>query len=454
MSDTLRSLAYERQAQQNDPQPAIEHNGYDEMLEKVRKHISEEHAEELAAALSDSQSSQTLHQQITDFVARKHLYLPGLSLDELANRIYGDMAGFGFLDRYIHDPEIEEVNGNAWNDIEVVTADGMRKLDERFADPRRAVDTIRKMARLGGLILDNTSPVVDSYLTRGVRISAMIPPLVDSDVGAVFSLRRQRLAKVDREQLLRWQTASPEMLDFLALCVNYGVSVGFAGKTSSGKTTNISWLLGEICNDKRIFSIEETRELDLVQTDETGKVQNRIIQMCTRQSGVEGADVDFTKALRHALRFHPDVIVPAEMRGKEAMVAQEAARTGHTVVTSLHANSAEKAYGRILTMCQMAETPIPSHILLGLIVEAFPIMVFCKQLPDSSRRMQEIVEATGSWEGKVEVNTIFRWTGTAYEMVGGISTELADTLLENDAPVERLEKLLAAPKPTAGRRQR
>ena len=230
--------------------------------------------------------------------------------------------------------------------------------------------------------------------------------------------------------------------------------MGFAGKTSSGKTTNISWLLGEICNDKRIFSIEETRELDLVQTDETGKVQNRIIQMCTRQSGVEGADVDFTKALRHALRFHPDVIVPAEMRGKEAMVAQEAARTGHTVVTSLHANSAEKAYGRILTMCQMAETPIPSHILLGLIVEAFPIMVFCKQLPDSSRRMQEIVEATGSWEGKVEVNTIFRWTGTAYEMVGGISTELADTLLENDAPVERLEKLLAAPKPTAGRRQR
>jgi pilus assembly protein CpaF len=85
------------------------------------------------------------------------------------------------------------------------------------------------------------------------------------------------MAKVSKEQLLEWGTATNEMLDFLALCVNYGASVALAGRTSSGKTTDISWLLGTLGNNKRIFTIEETRELDLVRTDENGKVLNRVI---------------------------------------------------------------------------------------------------------------------------------------------------------------------------------
>ena len=67
------------------------------------------------------------------------------------------------------------------------------------------------------------------------------------------------------------------------------------------------------------------------------------------------------------------------MRGAEAMIAQEAARIGHTVITSLHANSARMAYKRILSMCQMSDTKISTQILVSMIVEAFPIMVFKEQ---------------------------------------------------------------------------
>lgn len=279
----------------------------------------------------------------------------------------------------------------------MVTPTGVIKLDEHFSSPQRAVDTIRKMARLGGLVLDNTTPMVDSYLAKGIRISAIIPPNVDKDAGAVFSLRRQRMTKVSREQLLEWGTATNEMLDFLELCVNHGVSVALAGRTSSGKTTDISFLLGSLGNNKRVFTIEETRELDLVRTDETGRVLNRVIHVCTK---------DMQEALRKAVRFSPDVIVPAEMRGAEAMIALEAARTGHTVVTSLHANSAYGAYGRILTMCQMSGTTNPVHVLMNMIMEAFPIMVFKKWLPDGTRKMMEIVEAKDDWDGKPHVTPL------------------------------------------------
>ena len=125
----------------------------------------------------------------------------------------------------------------------------------------------------------------------------------------------------------------------------------------------------------------------------------------------------------------------AEMRGAEAMTAQEAARTGHVVVTSLHANSARKAYGRILSMCQMSGTNISTNILMGFVAEAFPVMVFKKQMPDGTRRIMEIVEATGVRDGAVQARTLFRFEEGRFVQTGGISDSLAATLLENGAPV-------------------
>jgi pilus assembly protein CpaF len=188
---------------------------------------------------------------------------------------------------------------------------------------------------------------------------------------------------------------------------HYGVSVGVAGKTGSGKTTDIAYLLNAVDNSKRIFTIEETRELDLFSEDKDGNTQNRVIHACTRPSDLQNADIDMNDLLRKALRFSPDIIAVAEMRGAEAMVAQEAARTGHVVVTSLHANSARKAYGRILSMCQMSGTNISTHILMGFVAEAFPIMVFKKQMPDGTRRIMEIVEATGVQNGAVQATHSF-----------------------------------------------
>ena len=60
-------------------------------------------------------------------------------------------------------------------------------------------------------------------------------------------------------------TATDEMLDFLAECLRYGISICVAGATSSGKTTLAGWLLTTIPDNKRIFTIENgSRELALV----------------------------------------------------------------------------------------------------------------------------------------------------------------------------------------------
>ncbi len=430
--DTLGAFIYDNETIEDRAEQTA--SLYDQILERTRNHINASYSE-LASVITNPDLGLTVRRLISSYIAEEDLHLPGKNMNQLSDMIYGDMVGFGFLEEYIHDPDVEEINGNSWRDIEVVKKDGWFKLPMHFSTPQRGVDTIRKMARLGGLVLDSTTPIIDSYLTKGIRLSAAIPPIVDSDTGIVFSLRRQRLMKVTAQDLINWDTATKEELDLLVMLVNHGVSVCLAGATSSGKTTDVSFILNNIDLEKRIYTIEETRELDLTREDEEGRVISRVVHLCTRGGTTEAYRVSQNQLLRHALRFHPDIICPSEMRGAEAMTAQEAARTGHAIVTTLHANSARHAYGRIMSMCRMSDTKLEDKTLMRFIVEAFPIMVYKKQLRNGKRKIMDIVEAVGIRDGDVVTNTIYTYDvdSDRHIKVGRLSAALAQRLHNDGA---------------------
>lgn len=438
--DTLGAFLYDKD---KNPQTSAEQTAclYDQILENARDHINSSYSE-LASVITNPDLGLTVRRLISSFIAEESMHLPGKTMNQLSDMIYGDMVGFGFLEEYIHDPDVEEINGNSWRDIEVVKKDSWFKLPVHFSSPQRGVDTIRKMARLGGLVLDSTTPIIDSYLTKGIRLSAAIPPVVDNDTGIVFSLRRQRLMRVTAQALIDWDTATKDELALLVMLVNHGVSVCLAGATSSGKTTDVSFVLNSIDLTKRIYTIEETRELDLTREDEDGSVVSRVVHLCTREGTSEKFRVTQNQLLRHSLRFHPDIICPSEMRGAEAMTAQEAARTGHAIVTTLHANGARHAYGRIMSMCRMSDTKLEDSTLMRFIVEAFPVMVFKKQLQNGKRKVMEIVEAVGIKDGDVVANTLYLFDvdNDRHVQVGKLSPGLAQRLHDDGADQELLQR--------------
>jgi len=255
-------------------------------------------------------------------------------------------------------------------------------------------------------------------------------------------------------------TATREELGMLIAFANYGVSICFSGGTSSGKTTDMAFLLSNIQPDKRIVTIEETPELiGLERTDGKGNIEGRLIQFVTREHPSDELNIDMNDMLRFSLRQNPDVLVPSEMRGAEALAAQEAAHTGHTVITSLHANSARETHGRILTMCRMSGTMLSDELLSRLIAEAFPIIVFKKQMADNSRKIMEIVEM--EWQdGKVQYTTLFKYKVSEnitddsgktvqvkgrHEKCGRVSDKLLQRMLENGAPNQLIQTMGGVP---------
>lgn len=377
------------------------------MLDKIRHIISQNHSAELINVMYSEEAKEKLKNLIVRYLNQNKMSVDDCdSISSLADRIYEDMAGFGILSKYITDPNVEEINVNAWNSIEVIYPNGIRMLEETFINPDDCMDKIKKMVWLGGSIIDGANPKVDSFIGEGIRISAIIPPCVDKKTGGVASIRRQKKNVITRKLMIEYGSATDEELDFLSLCVNNGISLAIAGSTGSGKTTDLSYLIECLDVDKRVYTIEDTRELNIAKLNDKGIMENRVVQTVTKD-GVNPISMD--DLLKEALRFHPDVIIPAEMRGGEALTAVEAGRTGHTIISTLHANSAIDAYNRILSMCVSTGVRLSENKLLEFILEAMPLVLFKRQLPDGRRIYDEIFEGISLEDGRIIGKTLYKY---------------------------------------------
>lgn len=433
--------------------PQDDTRDFSSVLQEVQEYISNQYST-LIMEEGGEDAREQIKRYITKYVQDHRIAVKGMSGQELVDTIYTEMAEFSFLTKYVFGSGIEEIDINSWKDIEIQYAGGeTKKLEERFESPQHAINVVRRMLHTSGMVLDNASPAVLGHLSKNIRIAAMKTPLVDEDIGVAASIRIVNPQSMQAADFIKGGTATAEMLDFLTECVRYGISVCVAGATSSGKTTLMGWLLTTIPDKKRICTIESgSRELALVREKE-GKVSNSVIHTLTRDSENDRQRVDQIALLDMALRFNPDVIVVGEMRGPEANAAQEAARTGVAVITTIHSNSCEATYRRMVSLCKRA-VDMSDETLMAYVTEAYPIVAFCKQLENRQRRLMEIMECEICPDGSRHYRPLFQYEITENRMeegkfiiegshrrVNSVSEGLARRLTENGMPGSVLERL-------------
>jgi Flp pilus assembly protein, ATPase CpaF len=450
---SVNDLIYRANKRRSDSGESVKAQDYGEILDKLQRLIAKNHSAELAEVLYSVEAEGKLKDLIMHYLNSEQLVAKDLrNISELVDAVYYDMAGMGLLSPYLQDEDTEEINVNGSGGVWVLYKDRKIRLNETFSNAEACANIVRKMSRFGDVILDGSKPIGDSFIARGIRMSGAIAPCVDPDAGAIASVRKQKPLLITRENLIGWDTATAEELDILTLCVNNGVSIAIAGATGSGKTADMGYILSCVPPEKRIVTIEDTRELSLARYDENGVMINDVIHLLTKE---EPNPVTMLDLLKLSLRLHPEILVPAEMRGQEALTVQEAGRTGHTIVSTLHANSARTAYDRILTMCLEAGTSLSEGRLMKNIVEAFPVMVFKRQLPDKSRKYMEVFEATGVQDGEVTGSTLYKYVVDHYERdkdgritkvigshrrMGNISPALAERLLIGGVPESEIRR--------------
>lgn len=181
----------------------------------------------------------------------------------------------------------------------------------------------------------------------------------------------------------------------------------------------MSWILGEVPANKRIVTIEQgCREFDLTQEDEEGNILNNVVHLVTRPSDDPKQNISLVRLLETTLTINPDCIAVAEMKGAESMQAINAANTGHSVITTIHANSCADTYYRMVTLCKQS-CEMADGTLMGLVTKAFPIVAFAKKLEDNSRRLMEISECEYLPDGSWMYRTLYRFHITDNRLADG-----------------------------------
>lgn len=148
------------------------------------------------------------------------------------------------------------------------------------------------------------------------------------------------------------------------------------GTTGSGKSTTLAAI---------VDSINRSRSAHILTVEDPVEFVHSHKQSIVNQREVHGDTRSFSKALRHALRQDPDVILVGEMRDYETIsVALTAAETGHLVLGTLHTQDAPQTIDRIIDVFQ-PEQQGQVRAMLASSLQAVVCQQLCKTVKGQGR---------------------------------------------------------------------
>jgi pilus assembly protein CpaF len=312
--------------------------------------------------------------------------------ERLIEEIIDETFGLGPLEPLFRDSSVTDILINGPRTVYVERKGRLSLTKVTFANDEHLLKVVQRIVSGVGRRVDETSPMVDARLPDGSRVNAIIPPLAID--GALVSIRRFGSQPLRTTDLLKNDSITSEMVEFLSACINGRMNVLISGGTGSGKTTLLNVLSSYIPHDERVATVEDAAELQLQQP--------HVIRMETRPANIEGRGEVATRDLvRNALRMRPDRIIVGECRGAEALDMLQAMNTGHDgSLTTVHANSPRDAVSRLEMMVGMAGFDLPVWTIRRQIASAINIIVQTVRLTGGVRKCVKVSEITGM-EGDV-----------------------------------------------------
>src|SRR5690242_10247035 len=132
--------------------------------------------------------------------------------ERLIEEILDEVFGLGPLEPLLKDPTISDILVNGYNNVYVERGGIMVETNVRFKDQNHVRMIIDRIVSNIGRRIDDSSPIVDARLADGSRMCAVIPPL--SLIGPVMSIRRFGKKLLTVEELMKFESFTPGMLDF------------------------------------------------------------------------------------------------------------------------------------------------------------------------------------------------------------------------------------------------
>jgi len=379
---------------------------FSELKTRVQKKV----IAELDPRMDLSQTAEVravIEEMFNTVIAEENAILSRTERNVLLEQIVAEIMGLGPLEPLLQDETITEIMVNGANDIYVEREGKIQKTSYKFESDEHVMRIIDRIVAPLGRRVDESQPYVDARLPDGSRVNVIIPPLAIH--GPTITIRLFSKVPYSMEDLIAFGTLTPEIAEFLEVCIKSRLNAVISGGTGSGKTTTLNVMSGYIPNDERIITIENAAELQLQ--------QEHIITLESRMPNIEGKGaVSIQDLVVNSLRMRPDRIVVGEVRSGEALDMLQAMNTGHDgSMTTCHSNSPRDTLARMETMVLMAGTDLPHRAIREQISSALHLIVHQERLRDGSRKIVNITEVQGMEGNVIVLQDLFTFEQTGFD---------------------------------------
>lgn len=314
--------------------------------------------------------------------------------DLLIGLLMQDMLGLGKIEFMINDPKLEEIVIVNSKEIRVYHKNhGWLLTNVTLKSEDEVTNYANIIARRIGRQISILTPLLDAHVVTGDRANAVLYPIATK--GNTITIRKFSRDPWTIIDLINNNTTSKEISALLWLAIEYEMNVIFSGGTASGKTVFLNSCMPFIPPNHRIISIEDTRELTLP----------KFLYWCplvTRTPNAEGkGEVSMLDLLVNSLRMRPDRIILGEIRRqREAEVLFEAMHTGHSVYSTVHADTANETIRRLVNP--------PINVPPSMLTSVNLNVVMFRDRRKGYRRVSQLAEYLPGKENVV-ANLLYRW---------------------------------------------
>ena len=313
---------------------------------------------------------------------------------------------FALITPLLEDPEITEIMIDGTERITIEKRNGIEDTGLRFQSDDEVKAVIKEALKMAGVELEDGKTIYDVRLGDNSRMIAILSPT--SIHGHNVTLRKWMKKQITWEKLLEHNSISAEARDVIQSALHAHVSILMAGGTGSGKTRFANRVVELISPEERVVAIEQAHEL---QFDHP------------RSIFLEAAGaiaIPMNDLLTAGSKMRPDWLVIGELHGAEALHALQIMGSGHNVISTMHATSAENALTRLEALCLMANLGLGMDEIRQTIVSALRLIIYQERLPNGQRKVVQLVELKGLEDGRYILQPLMRYNPEqdTFEMTG------------------------------------
>lgn len=370
--------------------------------------------------------------------------LEASSIEERGKRILyyyliRDFLGYDVIDGLLKDPNIEDITCDG-SEVPVYvyhSSYGYLPTNVRFKDEVQLNSFVRRLVQKTGKNVSISSPLADSVLPDGSRLQASLGRFVTTN-GPSFTIRKFKQIPLSPVDLIANGTASPEIFAYLWILTEYGANIMITGGTATGKTTFLNSILLFAPPEKKIVSIEDTKEINLYHENWLSTVTRGGFGRSDLEAGA--GEVDMFDLLVASLRHRPDYVVIGEVRGRETFTVFQAMSVGRYSYCTFHAEDVDSLVHRL----ESKPIEVPRTLISSL--DAIVVLSSIESGGKNQRLVSSLSEINGLDQDTEEiiVNRLYKWDISS----GDYDTSFFSYVLERIASrtgqdTEELEKELS-----------